>query len=323
MRNFFRALVVPALALCLSAGASAQDWPQKNVRIVVGYGAGSVPDSMARVVFDQVAKITGKAMVIDNRPGAGGMIGMDLVAKAAPDGYTLGVASSGPLNVNSLLYKKMPYDPQHDLTPVALMADTGTILVVNNNVKARNAQELLAEMARPGSKMAYGSPGNGQQGHVSMAYLVNKAGADVPHIAYPGTPQIVSALISGDVQMAALAPLAAVGQVKAGKMRALGVIGPSRHHLLPDLPTLKEQGIDLDIAGWAGVVAPAKTPPAIVERINALIVQALKVPEVAENFRNTQGMIPSDKTPAQFATYLADEYKAWGPVIKKNNIVLE
>jgi tripartite-type tricarboxylate transporter receptor subunit TctC len=317
----FLAAVFAASAL-LGAHAQTDDWPQKTVRIIVPYGPGSQPDAMARTVADRLAKNTGKPFIVDNKPGAAGMLGADITAKAAADGYTLLATPSGPLSTNALLYKKMPYNPLKDLVPVALLAETPIVLVVAPQMKARNLSELMAEMAAPGARLAYGSSGNGTQGHLSMAYLVNRTGADIPHIPYAGSPQIVTALIAGDIQIAAMPPLTVIPQIKAGKLRAIAAIGPTRHFMLPDLPTAKEQGVDLDVPGFVGIAATAGTPKPVIDRINTELAKALKSPDVVDAI-HAQGMEVSGKGPADFRVYLENETKRWAPVIEKNKIVLD
>jgi tripartite-type tricarboxylate transporter receptor subunit TctC len=221
--------------LCSPAVVQAQAWPSHQVRIVVPYAAGSTPDSIARLIFDRVQKATGKAMVIDNKPGASGMIGTDQVAKATPDGYTLVLGPAGPLATNALLYKKMSYDPVKNLVPVALVAETPTILVASNATPVNDAGALLKAMADPKSRLTYGSPGAGTLGHLNMAYLASRAsGGDVAHAPYGGSPQIVTALIANDIQLAALPPLAVAPFVKSGKIKAIATIGPRRSSALPE-----------------------------------------------------------------------------------------
>lgn len=312
-----------AAALALSAAlAAAADWPQRSVRIVVPYAAGSTPDTIARLVFDRVQKHTGQAMVIDNKPGAAGMIGADVVAKSTPDGHTLLLAPSGPLVTNALLYKKMPYDPAKDLAGVALVAETPSVLVASRAVAARDAQELLRAMADPKGRMAYASPGNGTLGHLSMAYLVALSGGDVPHAAYGGSPQIATALIANDVQLAALPPLAVAPFVKAGKIKALAIVGPHRSAALPEVPTLREQSIDFAPVGWFGVVAQGATPRETLERIHASIARALQDPELAKAYQ-AQGLEVVDRGPQAFSTYMQRELAQWKPVIARNGITLD
>ncbi|WP_077003062.1 tripartite tricarboxylate transporter substrate binding protein [Variovorax sp. KK3] len=323
MKKNLLAIVGAALAATLACGAaSAADWPQKPVRVIVPYAAGSTPDGIARLIFDRVQKRVGQPMVIENRPGAAGMIGADAVAKSAPDGHTLLLAPSGPLVTNALLYKKMSYDPVKDLAPVALVAETPSILVASNATAARDAKELVAAMADRNQKLAYASPGNGTLGHLSMAYLVATSGGEVPHAAYPGSPQIVTALIANDVQMASLPPLAVAPFVQSGRIKAIAVVGPRRSQALPGVPTLKEQGIDFEPVGWFGVATRGGTPAQTVEHIHAAIAEALKDPELARAYA-AQGLEVVDRGPADFAAYMRRELAQWKPVIERNRIVLE
>ncbi len=315
--------IAAAAAFCLAAfTAAAADWPAKQVRVIVPYAAGSTPDTIARVIFDRVQKNTGQTMVIENKPGAAGMIGAELVAKSAPDGSTLLIAPAGPLVTNTLLYSKMAYDPFKDLAPVALVAETPSVLVTSNAVAARNAPELLQAMADPKNRMAYGSPGNGTLGHLSMAYLVSKSGGDVPNAAFGGSPQIVTALIANDVQVAALPPLAVAPMVRSGKIKAIGIVGPHRSPALPDVPTLKEQGIDFEPVGWFGLAASGKTPPEVLEAIHAAVAAALKDPALARSYA-VQGLEVVDLGPKDFGAYMQKDLAQWKPVIERNHIRLD
>lgn len=322
MRTFLGALVL-ALSLPVAAQAPATGWPAKAVRVIVPYAAGSTPDTIARLIFDRVRKSTGQPVIVENRPGAAGMIGADQVAKAAPDGHTLVLAPSGPLATDALLYKKMPYDPAKELAPVALVAETPAILVASNATPAVDAPGLLKAMAAGQHRMAYASPGAGTLGHLSMAYLVALAGAtDVPHVPYAGSPQIITALIADDVQLAALPPLAVAPQVKAGKIKAIATIGPRRSSALPGVPTLREAGIDFAPVGWFGIATTAGTPPAVLEAIHQRIASALKDPDVAKAFR-MQGLDVADQGPKAFAAYIAEEIARWRPIIRRFGIALD
>lgn len=319
--------LIGALVLVLSMPAFSQSqpvaWPTKPVRVVVPYGPGSTPDTIARLIFDRVQKSTGQPMIVENKPGAAGMIGTDQVAKAAADGHQLVLAPSGPLATNALLYKKMPYDPVKDLAPVALVAETPTILVASTATAANNAQELLKEMASPKARFAYASAGAGTLGHLSMAYLVARSGSsEIPHVPYKGSPQIVTAMMGNEVQLAALPPLVVAQQIKAGKIKGIATIGPRRNAALPDLATLKEQGIDFDPVGWFGVATTAGTPPVVVDAIYRHIMKAMKSSEVAAAYQ-TQGLDLVDLGPKPFTAYIAEEVKRWRPVIQQHGISLD
>ena len=320
-----RLLSAIAATLCVVLSLSeafAADWPNKQVRVVVPYAAGSTPDSIARLLFDRVQKATGQTMLIDNKPGAAGMIGANLVANSPADGYTLLLAPAGPLVTNALLYKKMSYDPMKDLAAVALVAETPSILVASNALAARSAQEMLRLMADVNSKITYASPGNGTLGHLSVAYLVSQSGGEVPHAAFGGSPQLIAALIANDVQVAALPPQAVASFVTSGKIKALGVVGPQRSAVLPNVPTLKEQGIAFEAVGWFGVATRAGTPPDVLRQIHAAISAALKAPELIKAYQS-QGLEVVDLGPKEFTAYIKREFEQWKPVIERNKISIE
>lgn len=315
-----------AFAFCATTASvvhAQSSWPTKTVRVIVPYAAGSTPDMIARLVFNRVEKAAGKPMVIENKPGAAGMIGTDAVVKAAPDGHTIVVAPSGPLAVNMLLYKKMSYDPVKDLAPISLVAETPTILVASNATPASDIRSLLKVMATSSGKMAYASPGAGTLGHLNMAYLVATSGAkDIPHAPYPGSPQIVTGLIANDIQLAALPPLAVAPFIKSGRIKAIGTIGPHRSAALPNVPTLKEGGVNFEPVGWFGVATTAGTPTPVINSIHSYISQALKSTELAKAYE-TQGLEVADRGPNDFKTYIAHEVEQWRPVIKQNNITID
>ena len=321
----FLALQVLALGLPLSGVAQAQpdQWPEKSVRVLVPYAAGSTPDAIARLIFDRVQKESGKPFIVENKPGAAGMIGVDVVAKAKADGHTLVLAPAGPLATNKLLYRKMPYDPVKDLAPVALVAETPSIWVASNSVAESSPSALLKAMADSSRSMAYASPGAGTLAHLNMAYLVARAQAsDVPHAPYPGSPQIITALIANDVQMAALPPQAVAPHINAGKIKAIATIGPKRNSALPDLPTLKESGIDFQPVGWFGVATTGGTPPEVLNTIHRHISKALGDPAVRAAYR-AQGLDLADKGPADFGAYINDEIVRWRPVVQRFGISLD
>jgi len=323
MKSILLSLLLFAASLQSNAQTTTATWPIKSVRIVVPYAAGSTPDNIARLIFDRVQKNTGQSMVIDNKPGAAGMIGTDLVAKSAKDGHTLVVAPAGPLATNLLLYKKMPYDPIKELAPIALIAETPTILVTSNSITANTAPELLKTMADSKSRMAYASSGAGTLGHLNMAYLVSRSdAADIPHAPYGGSPQIITALMSNDIQMAALPPLAVVQQIKAGKIKAIATIGPRRSSALPDLPTLKEQGINFEPVGWFGVATTTGTSEKTINAIYSQISVAMKDPDVVAAYKS-QGLDLVEKGPKQFTAYITEEINRWKPVIQRYNISLD
>jgi tripartite-type tricarboxylate transporter receptor subunit TctC len=314
--------IVLALALLASTGF-AQDWPQRPVKIIAPFAAASTPDTFARVLAEYLRKRVGQPVVVENRPGAGGMIGTDAVAKAAPDGYTLGVSIVGPLVNNKLLYKQMPYDPDRDLAPITIAVTQPSILVVPADRGINNLAELVKELKRRPGKMNYASIGVGSLSHLTMELVALRSGTEIVHVPYPGSSQAVTALLAGDVDMGCLPALSVVTQIRAGKLKAIGVSTAKRSSQLPDIPTLKEQGLaDLDAGAWIGIVAPAGTPAPLLDRIRRDILAVLREPEVATALNN-QLMEVVGSTPEEFAAHLRVERDRWTPVILKSKITLD
>src|SRR3954453_3212756 len=243
MRNNMK--IVVALALFAAAlPAAAQDWPAKPVKIVVPFGPGSTPDVVARLVADHLQKKLGQPFVIDNKPGASGNIGTDAVAKAAPDGTTIGASIGGPLAINRLLFSKLPYDPATDIAPITQLVTQPSALVVNTEVGVNNVGELVALLRRNPAKYNFGSICNGSLSHLAMEAIALRSGAQLVHIPYPGSPQAMTAVLRGDVQMACLPAIAVTPHAGSDKVKILAVSTAKRSALLPDIPTLKESGID-------------------------------------------------------------------------------
>jgi tripartite-type tricarboxylate transporter receptor subunit TctC len=293
------------------------------VKIVAPFAAASTPDTFARLLAENLRKRLGQPVIVENKPGAGGMVGTDAVAKAAPDGYTIGVSIVGPLVNNKLLYKKMPYDPDRDLVPITIAVTQASLLVVPSDRNINNLAELIAYLkARPG-KGNYASIGVGSLSHLTMELVALRSATDIVHVPYPGSSQAVTALLAGEVDMACLPALSVLPHVKAGKLKVIGSSMGRRSALLPDVPTLKEQGLaDVDAGAWIGVVAPAGTPAPIVERIRREVVAVLKDPEVVVVLQR-QMMEAVGSTPEEFVAHLQAEHDRWAPVIAKTRISLD
>jgi tripartite-type tricarboxylate transporter receptor subunit TctC len=311
-----KSLPFAVLAALLGAlPAAAQDWPAKPIRIVVPFGAGSTPDIIMRLIGDRLQAKSKQTVVIENKPGASGNLGTDAVAKAAPDGTTVGISILGPLGLNTLLFAKMPYDPFKDLALVTRLTDQPSILAVNADVPVKNTAELIALLKREPGKYNFGSIGNGSLSHLAMEAIAQKSGAKLVHIPYASSPQAVTALIRGDVQMVCLPAISVVSQVQTGKIRMLAVTSAKRSPLLSDLPTLKEGGVDVEANAWNGLIAPAKTPEAVVAAIAREVNAALRDPALVEKLR-AQYMEPVGTSPAEFKAYLDAEMQRWTPVVR-------
>src|SRR3954447_7200648 len=306
-------------ALPAAAQDTSQDWPTKPVKIVVPFGPGSTPDVVARLIADHLQKKLGQPFVIDNKPGASGNIGTDAVAKAAPDGTTIGVSIGGPLAINTLLFSKLPYDPKTDIAPITQLVTQPSALAVNSQVMVNSAAELVALLKREPGKYNFGSIGNGSLSHLAMEAIALASGTQMVHIPYPGSPQAMTAVIRGDVQMACLPAIAVTPHAGSDKVKILAVSTAKRSALLPDIPTLKESGIDVEADAWMGLIAPAKTPDAIIARIHDEVVDAIRTPEVREKLA-LQVMEPIGNSPAEFRAAIDAEIVRWAPVIKASDI---
>jgi tripartite-type tricarboxylate transporter receptor subunit TctC len=307
-------IALAALLLAL-APAAAQEWPSKTVRVVVPFGPGSTPDMVARLLADRLQQKLGQSFVIDNKPGASGNLGTDAVAKAEPDGATIGVSIGGPLAINTLLFSKLPYDPAKDIAPITQLITQPSALVINNSLGVNSVAELVALLKREPGKYNFGSIGNGSLSHLAMEAIALRSGTQMVHIPYPGSPQAMTAVLRGDVQMACLPAIAVTPQLASGKVKILAVSTARRSALLPDIPTLKEAGIDVEADAWMGLIAPARTPDVTIAKIHDEVVEAIRAPDVRDKLA-TQLMEPIGNSPAEFRAVIEREVARWSPVIK-------
>jgi len=313
-------LTAIALAM-LAAGGSAQEaYPTHAVRIIVPFPPGGPADALARLAGDRLARALGQAFVIDNRPGAGGNIGMEQGAKAAPDGYTLTLAPVGNLTIAPSLYSKLPYDPAKDYAPITVLAAVPNVLIVHPSVPAKSLRELIAlAKAKPGT-LNYASPGNGSGAHLAGELLKSMAGIDIVHVPYNGVGPAMNAVLGGQVQLFFAQSSAALQHVKAGSVVALGVASPNRIATAPELPTIAEQGLPgFDVTSWYSLVAPAGTPAAIVGRLQRELANAFADPEIREKIAGL-GAVPVANTPAEFAAMQRTEAARWAKLAREANI---
>ena len=301
-----------------STGAAA--YPSKPIRLVVPFTPGGSTDILARAIGQELAKAWGQSVIVDNVPGAGGAIGAEKVAKAAPAGYTLLMGHIGTLAVNPSLYPKLPYNPVKDFAPVAWVARVPNVLVVHPSVPAKNVLELVAlAKAKPG-QLNYGSGGNGSAANLATEYFKLQTGASLVHIPYRGTAPAVTDLMGGQIQLLFTGAPAVLGQIKNGQLRALAVSSPKRLDALPDLPTVAESGYKgFEADQWYGVVAPAGTPRDIVAKLNVQINKSLGSPELKSRFSN-EGAIAEQTPPEAFGAHIVREIARWKPVIQSGRV---
>lgn len=322
-RTFSAVVIGIAVALGWSAAAYPQQgYPAKPVHIVVPWTPGGAADFLARTLGQKLSEAWGMQVVVENRPGAGTNIGSDFVAKSAPDGYTLLLASSNNA-VNMNLYAKLPYDITRDLLPITIVAGGSNILVAHPSVPANGVRGLIAlAKARPG-QITYATPGNGSPAHVAAEQFKTAAGVDMLNVPYKGQGPAMTGMISGEVQVMFTNIPAALSQIKSGRLKALGFAGAKRSPTLPDLPTIAESGLPGYEAGfWFGLMAPAGTPKEIVSRLNADVLKILKQPDVAARFAN-QGTEPVGDSPEEFAAILKSDVDRYAKLIASIGLKLE
>jgi len=317
------ATLLAVLALgTLGVAAFAQDWPTRTVRIVVPFGPGSTPDVVARLVAEGLQqKYPASAFVVENKPGASGNLGTDIVAKATPDGSTLGVSIGGPLAINTLLFSRLPYDPRKDIEPITQLVTQPSVLAVNPGLGVNSVAELVALLRKNPGKYNFASIGNGSLSHLAMEAIALKAGAQLVHVPYPSSPQAITAVMRNDVQIACLPAIAVTPHAATGGVKILAVSIARRSPYLPDVPTLKESSIDVEADAWNGLIAPAGTPRPIIERISKDVAEIIRQPMLREKLA-TQLMEPVGSSPDELRARMDGEIERWAPVIKAANITL-
>jgi len=304
------------LALILLGQAHAQTaWPAKPIRMIVGFAAGGSTDVTARIIAQALSERLGQPVVVENRGGAGGNIGAEAVAKADPDGYTLLMATSSTFAANPNLYKSLPFDVQKDFAPITVTAFIPNLLVVNPSVPANNVADFITYLKANPDKLNFASAGNGTSQHLSGELFNSLAGVRMAHVAYRGGAPAVSDLLGGQVQVIFAPLVEVIQQVRADKLKALGITTAKRSPLLPDVPTILESLPGYEVALWNGLLAPAKTPPAIIDRINRATIEALRSPEVKAKLAE-QGSEPVGNTPAEFKAFIESELVKWRRLVE-------
>ncbi len=311
-----------AVSASLSSPSLAQPYPAKPIRLVAPSSTGGGIDALARVIANSPHGL-GQPIIVENRGGANGMIGTDLVAKAAPDGYTILLGFLGALAVNPSLYPKLPYDPVKDFAAITQVSASPPLIVAHASLPARSLKELVKlDRARPG-QLTYGTGGIGTGGHLTMELFNLTAGTKILHVPYKGVGPALTDVISGQISLMVSSPISSAPHVQSGRLRGLAVAGKSRQAVLPDVPTAIESGWPgFESTSWFGVLAPAGTPPAIVARLHKEITTQLRRPDVREQITRTGADVVAD-TPEQFSAYIKSEIVKWAKVVKAANIKVE
>ena len=316
-------LILASLGALASGAVLAQAWPARTIRIIVPFPPGGGNDVVGRLIAQKLTERLGQQVVVDNRAGANGIVGLQALMQAAPDGYTLGVGAAGPIAVNPALYDKLPYEPLRDFAPIANVANFPLLLVTHPSVAAKTTRELVAlAKAKPGT-LHYSSPGSGNSGHLAGELFNTLAGVKTVHVPYKGQGPAITDLIAGQVQMLYSSIPSVLPHVKQGQLTAIAVGSATRLASLPDIPTIAESGVPgYEAYSWAGILAPAGTPKDIVARLSREIADILKQKDVSERLLS-QGAIPVGDSPEQFAAYIKAEMEKWGAVVRAANIKVE
>jgi tripartite-type tricarboxylate transporter receptor subunit TctC len=307
-----------AAVLLSSAAAWAQSWPAKPVRFIVPFPPGGSTDVLGRIVAAKLSEALGQQVIVDNRGGAGGIIGTDIVVKSPPDGYTLLMTASAPIAINVTLMKNVPYDPRKDLAPVSRIGSTPLVLVIHPSVPARSVKELIALLRARPNDFTYASAGNGTPQHLSAELFKTLANVKMAHVPYKGSGPAMIDVISGQIPITFEVFITALSYVKSGRLRALAQTGSTRSTHLPDVPTIGETGVPgYESAGWYGVLAPAGTPQTIIGRLHAEMSRIMGTADMQQRMADL-GADPANETPEQFGAFIRAEIVKWAKVIKES-----
>jgi tripartite-type tricarboxylate transporter receptor subunit TctC len=321
--SIVRSVALAACAVLAPFAAQAQDWPAKQpVKFVIPYPPGGASDVTARVLAQKLGEALKQTFVVENKPGANGIIALESVARAAPDGYTILMANLGPNAINPVVYEKLPYDAIKDFTPITLTSIVPQILVVSPALPIKSVPELIAYMKANPGKLTFASAGNGSSNHLSGELFNGMAGIKMRHVPYKGDTPAMTDVISGQVDVMFPTAIAAMPHVKSGRLRAIGATSAKRIPSLPDVPAVAETVPGFEAVSWGGVMAPAGTPPEVVRTLNREINRILKMPDVVEKLQGLGAEIVGS-TPEEFATYLRNEIAKWGKVARDNQVKLD
>ena len=321
MKYFISFCLLPfSFCLVVVGGAIAQPYPAKPIRFVIPFPPGGSTDLLGRIIGQQWAELMGQQVIIDNRGGAAGIIGVENAARSAPDGYTLVLGHIGTFGVGPSLYSKLPYDPVRDFVPIGLFGGVSNLLVVHPSLPVKSAKELIAlARERPG-QLNYGSAGVGSASHLQMEYFKLLTRTDITHVPYKGTGPMVTELVAGQTQVTSTGVPGLLGQVKAGRLRPLAALSAKRLAVFPEVPTSREAGLpEFEVSTWYGPLAPAKTPAEIITRLNGELQKMLQRRDVLDRLNN-EGVEPLGGTPQQYADHIRNEMARWAKVIKAAGI---
>ena len=323
LRKVSAALAGLLALLAVTVVAAAADYPDRPVTLVVGFPPGGASDILARILTDKLGKLLGQPFIVDNRPGAGGNVAGEIVAHAAPDGYTLLLGNNAILATNLTLYSKINFDPERDFAPITLVGTQANVLVVNNNVPAHSLGELIAlAKANPG-KLNFASSGYGLAAHLAGELFKAQAHIDIVHVPYKGSAPALEDVIAGQAQMMFATASGVMGFLKNGQVRALAVTTLKRTAILPDIPTMDEAGLPgFEATTWHGLVAPAGTPPAVIDTLHRAVVETLKDPDVRQKLA-ALGVDIAPDSPDEFAAYIKAEIPKWAAIIKASGAHME
>ena len=321
-RRRFNSAIAAGAATLLVPGAGAQAWPSRPIKVIVPYTPGGFTDITARLVTQKLQERLGHPVVIDNKPGANSIVGVDALAKSPADGYTFAVVIAA-YAANTTLYPKLPYDPTKDLVAVSLIGVSPLVAAVNNDTPFKSAADLIDYARKNPGKVSYGSSGNGSAVNLTTELLKSMTQTSMVHIPYKGSAPALTDLMGGHIQLFMDAAVGLINPGKTGKVRLIGVASEKRLAALPDVPTFIEQGIKgFTGSTWAGILAPAGTPPAVIKRVADEVTAIVKLPDVRQKF-DEMGTIPVGSTPAEFESFIGSETAKWGKVIRDAKITAE